>query len=1243
MEELDLSLSDALTDSVPQTGPESLVERDFVAQLESEIFDDQVGETVGKTDYIPLLDNDDTKADAGSTLENGEQEAHGVQKPGTGMNQSEKATPPVRSEVTKEHSPMKPEPQPPRSPLDLSAGTGCPEPAAFLSPHTGFFTSSSEQRTNCENPDAAAAGGDEREADGLDRKQQQKKKKKRRQKEDGFYEHLESRGKSETHGLEENISPTEEGSHWVRPQQDRGDRAWEEPMGKSGGRTKRVKSRKKPPEEFGVMADTFVPSSSASPQVTEEVLLDLGSPHTSPELAPYGHMDTKDISDPNLVPGPLSEDLFLPDSSLIPLVLNSELKATAAPFTMPFIQTLDSNNAESFDLFMTTENNINLPLSPDAKTTAEDIVDSGMSRSVHVTPDADTSAFSSASKSSPALSPYGAAVASAPPLSPSDASWLINESRMSSSSKLFDFSLETESPKPLRTPKTAAPVKRSPSPESMIPPSASSPPSAGVLGSGLNPSAKPFFPCFADPMKDDMTSPQVSPSIKDAMEKQSEQFEPLVEEKSVKLENVSSKTPAITDKEKHEEPVTEKEKIDNATKKTDTHTDEVEEQQKEMKKQEEREVRAQKEEGEPAQREEKETENKTQKKETAKKEETETAKEFKEIAKKEENVSTQREEKEMEKKGEKEIASKEEKETTQREEPETPKKEIVKKEEKEIAKKEEKETSQREKEDLPFDPQEKKSKASEEKKIEFKAEVETQVKKAEDLESDESKVREQGHKSTDTEEIKDVKEQLQIEKHQDQKEQQISISTSRNDEKVEKDDVQLKTPAEEQGAEKGNDVGKVKEMPSEEKEVKQVKQDKAHTEKKVVEKKVGQKPVKTDAEEKAKKTSKLTASVGSAVSGKDGTTAGKKSTKPVVGATKPAAKPGQGVVPTASTKRPPTSSTASTSDKKTSTLRAPSATAAAAPGTKRPPSSTTAARDLKPKTATAEKRPLLSKTSTVSSAGTTAASKTGGAPPTTTSTSRAPTSARSTLGARNPVATSSKTDSRPGEEKKSSTVRSPTVNSVQPKTSTSASRSRPAAPKAASAASSSEATAGKKLVAPSTTRPTASKAAAAARPGTAPTTRNTRTKISSTDNMKHEAAGGKAQMASKKIDFSHVTSRLGSKDNMKQVAGGGNVQILNKKVDMMKVASKCGSKDNIKHKPGGGDVKVDSHKVNIKGKTQTKVDPVPSVKTEGSSEVTGDCETATAIAPPPAPGPQLDQPGDANDSTTLDSFIPETN
>lgn len=62
MAELDLSLSDALTDSAPQLGQENQVERDFVAQLEAETFDDQVKETVGKTDFIPLLDNDDVRA-----------------------------------------------------------------------------------------------------------------------------------------------------------------------------------------------------------------------------------------------------------------------------------------------------------------------------------------------------------------------------------------------------------------------------------------------------------------------------------------------------------------------------------------------------------------------------------------------------------------------------------------------------------------------------------------------------------------------------------------------------------------------------------------------------------------------------------------------------------------------------------------------------------------------------------------------------------------------------------------------------------------------------------------------------------------------------------------------------------------------------------------------------------------------------------------------------------------------------
>ncbi|XP_033021934.1 microtubule-associated protein futsch-like [Lacerta agilis] len=54
-----LSLADALTEPQPQIEEE--VKRDFIATLEAEKFDDMVGETVGKTDYVPLLDDDDPK------------------------------------------------------------------------------------------------------------------------------------------------------------------------------------------------------------------------------------------------------------------------------------------------------------------------------------------------------------------------------------------------------------------------------------------------------------------------------------------------------------------------------------------------------------------------------------------------------------------------------------------------------------------------------------------------------------------------------------------------------------------------------------------------------------------------------------------------------------------------------------------------------------------------------------------------------------------------------------------------------------------------------------------------------------------------------------------------------------------------------------------------------------------------------------------------------------------------------
>lgn len=55
--EHNLSLADALTEPPPQIEEE--VKRDFIASLEAEKFDDVIGEKVGKTDYVPLLDDDD--------------------------------------------------------------------------------------------------------------------------------------------------------------------------------------------------------------------------------------------------------------------------------------------------------------------------------------------------------------------------------------------------------------------------------------------------------------------------------------------------------------------------------------------------------------------------------------------------------------------------------------------------------------------------------------------------------------------------------------------------------------------------------------------------------------------------------------------------------------------------------------------------------------------------------------------------------------------------------------------------------------------------------------------------------------------------------------------------------------------------------------------------------------------------------------------------------------------------------
>uniref|UniRef100_A0A3Q2CZS2 Microtubule-associated protein n=1 Tax=Cyprinodon variegatus TaxID=28743 RepID=A0A3Q2CZS2_CYPVA len=96
-----------------------------------------------------------------------------------------------------------------------------------------------------------------------------------------------------------------------------------------------------------------------------------------------------------------------------------------------------------------------------------------------------------------------------------------------------------------------------------------------------------------------------------------------------------------------------------------------------------------------------------------------------------------------------------------------------------------------------------------------------------------------------------------------------------------------------------------------------------------------------------------------------------------------------------------------------------------------------------------------------------------------------------------------------------------------------------------------------------------------------PDLKNVRSKIGSTENIKHQPGGGKVQILDKKLDLSNVQARCGSKDNLKHRPGGGKVKIVEQKLDFRTVQSKCGSKDNIKHKPGGGNVQILDHKLDL--------------------------------------------------------------
>ncbi|XP_007446207.1 PREDICTED: microtubule-associated protein 4 [Lipotes vexillifer] len=191
----------------------------------------------------------------------------------------------------------------------------------------------------------------------------------------------------------------------------------------------------------------------------------------------------------------------------------------------------------------------------------------------------------------------------------------------------------------------------------------------------------------------------------------------------------------------------------------------------------------------------------------------------------------------------------------------------------------------------------------------------------------------------------------------------------------------------------------------------------------------------------------------------------------------------------------------------------------------------------------------------------------------------------------------------------------------------------------------------------------------------APDLKNVRSKVGSTENIKHQPGGGRAKVEKKteaaaparKPEPNAVTKAAGPIGSA-QKPPAGKVQIQNKKVDISKVSSKCGSKANIKHKPGGGDVKIESQKLNFKEKAQAKVGSLDNVghlpaggavKTEGGGSEAPPCPGPPAGEEPAVPeaAPEAGAPtsasglsghttlaggGDQREAQTLDSQIQET-
>ncbi|XP_077160391.1 microtubule-associated protein 4 isoform X4 [Paroedura picta] len=325
-----------------------------------------------------------------------------------------------------------------------------------------------------------------------------------------------------------------------------------------------------------------------------------------------------------------------------------------------------------------------------------------------------------------------------------------------------------------------------------------------------------------------------------------------------------------------------------------------------------------------------------------------------------------------------------------------------------------------------------------------------------------------------------------------------------------------------------------------------------------------------------------------------------KKTKPSASApAKPAAVKTKPVSAAAAPAKRPASTTPSQNKKATS----PTAGPAAAATPKRPATSATRPSTLTPKDSkpkgteakSAEKRASPLKTpSTTTPRSSVKSSPATPRPSTALASTNAAASPRSTAASPPKRPSTIKTEAKTADAKKT-TAKSPSADLSRP-------RSAPAstAPAAASPAQPGAAASRPKLTGPrlsgagstaaadlkkASTLKAAPKSAPVSKPPRPPTSvsapdlKNIRSKIGSTDNIKHQPGGGKAKVerkaesagAGRKPELNAVSKTAVTKEGAPKQPNG-KVQIISKKASYSHVQSKCGSKDNIKHVPGGGNV-----------------------------------------------------------------------